>query len=154
GKDAGLEGDGPHQEESSMVQAAVTDSGPVDLFDRYQRAALPTALLKFMGGPPEGKRAELYKQASPMHRITKELPPVLLIFGGGDEQVPVETADKFVLALDKAGVKDVTYLRLAYVGHCPHSLVRIPYVHEAVVDFFNRTLMHPETATEVRRRVN
>src|SRR5262245_3743148 len=54
GKEAGLEGAGPYQQESSMVQAAVTDSGPVDLFDRYQRAALPTALLKFMGGPPEG----------------------------------------------------------------------------------------------------
>jgi acetyl esterase/lipase len=154
GKDAGWEGDGPHQEESSMVQAAVSDSGPVDVFERSQRGALPTQLLKFMGGPPEGKRAELYKQASPAYRITKETPPLLLIYGVGDEQVPVETADQFVLALDRAGMKDVTYLRLASVGHCPHSLVRIPYVHAAVIDFFDRTLMHPETAREIRRRVN
>src|SRR5207248_6584306 len=107
----------------------------------------------FLGGPPEGKRAELYKQASPSHWVTKETPPLLLIYGGADEQVPVETADRFVLALDRSGAKDVTYLRLAYVGHCPHSLVRIPYVHEAVKDFFARTLVHPETAREVRRCV-
>ena len=136
-----------------MVQAAVSDSGPVDLFDRNQRGALRKAVTLFLGGPPEGARAELYKQASPAYRVTKEAPPLLLIYGGGDEQVPVGTADRFVAALDRAGLKDVSYLRLAYVGHCPHSLVRIPYVNAAVNDFFLRTLMRPETAQEIRRRV-
>src|SRR5205085_4220926 len=31
GPDAGLEGDGPYRDESSLVQAVVSDSGPVDL---------------------------------------------------------------------------------------------------------------------------
>lgn len=154
GKDAGLEGDGPHQDQSSLVQAAVSDSGPVDLIDRFQRSALPTVVTQFLGGPPEGQRVELYKRASPIHWIAKDTPPLMLIYGGSDEQVPVETADKFVLALDKAGLKDVSYYRLAYVGHCPHSLVRIPYIREAVNDFFLRTLMHPETAQQIRRRLN
>jgi hypothetical protein len=34
----------------------------------------------------------------------------------------------------------VTYLRLAHVDHCPHSLQRIPYATDAVDQFFLRTL--------------
>jgi hypothetical protein len=41
---------------------------------------------------------------------------------------------------------------LAYVDHCPHSLVAIPEMQRFVEEFFIRTLMHPETAREVRRR--
>jgi acetyl esterase/lipase len=153
GKGAGLEGDGPHPEESSLVQAAVSDSGPVDLLDQYQRGALRQVVGKFLGGPPEGERAAAYKKASPIHQITPETPPLLLIYGGADDQVPVETADRFVVALDRAGLKDVSYYRLAYVDHCPHSLIRVPALREVVNDFFVRTLMHPETAKQVRRRV-
>jgi acetyl esterase/lipase len=151
GKGAGLEGDGPHQEESSLVQAAVSDSGPVDLLAQYQRGALRQVVGKFLGGPPEGERAAAYRKASPVHQITADTPPLLLIYGGADEQVPVDTADRFVLALGQAGLKDVSYHRLAYVDHCPHSLVRVAALRPIVNDFFLRTLMHPETAQQVRR---
>jgi dipeptidyl aminopeptidase/acylaminoacyl peptidase len=77
---------------------------------------------------------------------------MLLIYGGADEQVPVESADRFVAALDRAGLKDVTYHRLAYVDHCPHSLVRIPWLKTVVNEFFVRTLLNPTTAKLVRRR--
>ena len=80
------------------------------------------------------------------------MPPLLLIYGGADEQVPVETADEFVTALGRAGLKDVTYHRLAFVDHCPHSLVRLPTMQTAVNDFFIRTLMHPETAQQIQKR--
>ena len=36
--------------------------------------------------------------ASPAQQITPYTPPLLLVYGGADEQVPVETADQFVLA--------------------------------------------------------
>jgi acetyl esterase/lipase len=152
GKDAGLEGDGPHAEQSSAVQAVVSDSGPLDLLRQHRHGALRRVVEQFLGGPPEGKRAALYKSASPAHRVTPQAPPLLLLYGGADEQVPVETADEFVLALGRAGLKDVSYHRLAYVGHCPHSLVRLPGPRQAVNEFFLRTLMHPETARQVRRR--
>jgi hypothetical protein len=71
-----------------------------------------------------------------------------------DSQVPVETADQFVLALGKAGLKDVSYHRLAFVDHCPHSLVRIPALKHAVNEFFLRTLMHHETAQQIKRRTD
>jgi hypothetical protein len=46
----------------------------------------------------------------------------------------------------------VSYYRLAYVDHCPHSLIRVPAMRTVVDEFFLRTLMHPETARDVKRR--
>jgi dipeptidyl aminopeptidase/acylaminoacyl peptidase len=66
-----------------------------------------------------------------------------LIYGVDDAQVPVETADRFVIALARAGLKDVSYVRLAHVDHCPHSLVRVPVLRPVVNEFFLRTLMQP-----------
>jgi acetyl esterase/lipase len=152
GKEAGLEGDGPYQKESSRVQAVVCDSGPIDLFYQDQHDQLRRVVRQFLGGPPEGERAAVYRKASPLHQIAPDTPPLLLIYGGADAQVPVETADAFVVALGRAGLKDVSYYRLAYVDHCPHSLVRVPGLRAVVDEFFLRTLMHPETARQIKRR--
>jgi acetyl esterase/lipase len=154
GKDAGFEGDGPHQNESSLVQAVVSDSGPLDLPRQYRDGPLRSVIGAFLGGPPEGERTAVYAQASPAHLALRAAPPLLLIYGGADEQVPVETADDFVAALGRAGLKDVSYYRLAYVDHCPYSLVRAPSLRSVVNDFFVRTLLHPETARQVKRRVD
>jgi acetyl esterase/lipase len=152
GKEDKLEGDGPYQDQSSLVQAAASDSGPVDLLYQYEQARLQEVVRRFMGGPPEGERAALYRKASPARRISPKTPPLLLIYGGADEQVPVESADQFVSELGRAGLKDVSYYRLAYVDHCPHSLIRVPAMRTVVDEFFLRTLMHPETARDVKRR--
>jgi acetyl esterase/lipase len=152
GKEAGLEGDGPFQDQSSLVQAVVSDSGPLDLPRQYRDGPLRSVIGKFLGGPPEGMLSAAYEQASPSHRKVQSMPPLLLIYGGADDQVPVETADEFVAALGRAGLKDVTYHRLAYVDHCPYSLVRVASLQTVVNDFFIRTLLHPETARQVQRR--
>jgi acetyl esterase/lipase len=154
GKEAGFEGDGPYPEESSAVQAVVSDSGPIDMVYQYEHSSIKTVVGKFMGGGPEGDRAAIFKKASPLHNIGKDVPPLLLIYGVPDTQVPVETADQFVLALDRAGHKDVSYHRLAYVDHCPYSLVRVASLQPIVNDFFLRTLMNPETAKQIRRRTD
>ncbi|HVC92451.1 MAG TPA: alpha/beta hydrolase [Pirellulales bacterium] len=151
GRDAGLEGDGPYQNESSLVQAAVSDSGPIDLVHQFRESQVAEVVKRFLGGPPEGERVSAYKKASPNNYVRRDTPPLLLIYGVSDLQIPIVTADKFVLALGKAGADDITYHRLAYVDHCPHSLVAIPEMQKVVDDFFVRTLMHPETAKEVRR---
>jgi acetyl esterase/lipase len=152
GKAARIEGDGPYPDQSSRVQAVVSDSGPIDLVDQYRGGVLRQVCEQFMGGPPEGARAAAYRSASPADQINPETPPLLLIYGVEDAQVPVETADRFVLALGRAGLKDVSYYRLANVDHCPHSLVRVPALRPVVEEFFLRTLMHPETASQVKRR--
>jgi acetyl esterase/lipase len=152
GKEAGLEGDGPFQDQSSLVQAAISDSGPIDMIHQARDSAVHEVVKRFLGGPPEGERLAAYKKASPSSYIKAETPPLLLLYGVSDDQIPIVTADEFVLNLGKAGAQDVTYYRLAYVYHCPHSLVAIPEMQKVVEDFFVRTLLHPETAKEVRRR--
>jgi acetyl esterase/lipase len=144
GPAARLEGDGPYQDQSSHVQAVVSDSGPIDLVEQYQSGVLRQVCSRLMGGPPEADRAAAYKRASPANQITQKTPPLLLIYGVDDAQVPVETADRFVIALARAGLKDVSYVRLAHVDHCPHSLIRVPFLRPVVNDFFLRTLMQPE----------
>ncbi len=138
-------------ERADRVQAAASDSGPVDLLGQYRSNRLREVVGRFLGGPPEGDRVAAYRRASPAQQISKATPPLLLMYGGADEQVPVESADAFVSALGRAGLKDVSYYRLAYVDHCPHSLVRVPGLRAVVEEFFLRTLMHPETARDVRR---
>jgi acetyl esterase/lipase len=150
-RDAGLEGDGPYPDESSLVQAAVSDSGPIDMVHQFRDSQVAEVVKPFLGGPPEGQRVSAYKKASPNNYIHRDTPPLLLIYGVSDLQIPIVTADEFVLALGKAGAADVTYYRLAYVDHCPHSLVAIPEMQNVVDDFFVRTLMHRGTAKEVRR---
>jgi hypothetical protein len=51
--------------------------------------------------------------------------------------------DQFVAALGRAGANDVSYIRLAQVDHCPHSLIRIGYLQQVVDQFFLRTLKSP-----------
>ena len=141
GKDSGLEGDGPNQDQSSLVQAVVSDSGPIDLVEQYRSGVLREVCSRFMGGPPEGERAAAYRRASPADQIGRKIPPLLLIYGVDDAQVPIETADRFVVALARAGFKDVSYHRLAHVDHCPYSLVRVPVMRPIVNEFFLRTLV-------------
>ncbi|HUY90180.1 MAG TPA: alpha/beta hydrolase [Pirellulales bacterium] len=135
-----LADDGPYREHSSRVQAAASDSGPIDLTYQFRQRRLHTVVGRFLGGPPEGDRERIYKLASPSEHVSRDSPPLMLIYGEADGQVPVETADAFVAALGKAGVRDVSYHRLGKVDHCPHSLIRVPWLVPAVNEFFLRTL--------------
>jgi len=134
--------EGPYQERSSRVQAVVSDSGPIDLLYQYEHNQIPSAIVQFLGGAPNDSRISNYKLASPINHISAKTPPLMLIYGGADTQVGIETADRFVVALRQAGLKDVNYHRLGTVDHCPHSLVRVPWLVPAVNEFFLRTLRH------------
>lgn len=146
------ESDGPFPDQSSSVQAVASDSGPIDLAEQYRQGALRRVCVQFMGGPPEGERASAYRRASPSEQISPRTPPLLLIYGVDDEQVPIESADRFVLALGRAGLKDVSYYRLARVGHCPHSLIRVPGLRAVVNEFFLRALMPAQPVRSIDGR--
>lgn len=139
-KQANLEGEGPYREYSSAVQAVVSDSGPIDLLYQYEHNQIRSAIGQFMLGDPSGPRATDYQRASPINHISPQTPPLMLIYGVADTQVGVETADRFVIALSQAGLKDVSYHRLAIVDHCPFSLVRVNWLMPSVNEFFLRTL--------------
>ena len=138
--DQKLEGDGSYLDQSSLVQSVASDSGPIDLAYQYQHNQIQSVIGMFLGGPPEGSRLEEYRRASPIHYISAATPPLLLIYGGQDEQVGVETADEFVVALNRAGRKDVNYYRLGLVGHCPYSLKGVTTLPPVMNEFFARTL--------------
>ena len=146
-KSVGMEGDGPHQDQSSMVQAVVSDSGPIDLLHQYEHKQVHTAIESFLGGPPEGPRSAEYRRASPSNYISAKLPPLMLIYGAVDTQVGVETSDRFVEALGRAGLKDISYYRLGTADHCPYSMVRVPWLVPAVNEFFIRTLGSGQSTT-------
>lgn len=135
-----LASDAPWKEHSSRVQSAASDSGPIDLVAQYQQGVLRGVVEMFMGGPPEGARLKAYEQASPSTYASRIKIPLLLIYGVNDEQVPVETADRFVVELQKHGLKDLSYHRVAAIGHCPHSLIQVPWTRPIVNEFFARTL--------------
>jgi acetyl esterase/lipase len=136
-----LEEGAPYAEQSAVVQSVVSDSGPIDLAYQYEHDQVRSAIGLFLGGPPEGARLADYRLASPSNHIAAKTPPLMLIYGGADTQVGVETADRFVMQLEHAGLKDVSYLRLGKVDHCPHSLIRVPWLLPAVNEFFLRTLV-------------
>jgi len=140
GKDAIPDDDGPYLNESSAVQAVVSDSGPIDLVHQFRHKQVHTVIEKLLGGPPEGTRLADYKRASPSSYVSGKLPPLMLIYGEADGQVGVETSDQFVGELQQAGLKDLTYLWLGKVDHCPYSLIRVPWLVPAVDEFFLRTL--------------
>lgn len=142
-KDAGVDIDGPYQDKSSRVQAVASDSGPIDLLYQHQHDRLRSVVERFMGRPPEGPMDAAYKLASPGSHISANTPPLMLIYGEADGQVPIETADEFTLALGRAGLRDLSYHRLGGVDHCPHSLVRVGWLVPAVNEFFKRALRRP-----------
>ena len=93
-------GDGaPYAEQSSRVQAAASDSGPLDLVAGHEQNRLRGVIEKFMSGPPALVRLPEYRQASPASYVQEKTPPLLLIYGEADGQVNVSDADQFVTAL-------------------------------------------------------
>jgi acetyl esterase/lipase len=142
-KSDGLEGDGPYQDQSSAVQAVISDSGPVDLdFRKPGNNGLVRVIAQFLAGPTE-TLADRIRKASPANYVARTPPPLLLIYGTADTQVTIGPVDEFVVALQKAGLQDLSYLRLGLVGHCPYSLVKMERLYPIVDDFFIRTLIRP-----------
>lgn len=127
--DAGLEGDGPYQDQSSLLQAVCASATPTD-FSLFSGARGGSSAV-----PPE-----LMKKASPITYVAKDAPPFLLVHGTADTTVNVKHSDSFAEALKAAGAKDVEYIRIEGSGHGvfnQHSAKTGP----AMEAFFKRTLM-------------
>ena len=113
---AGLEGDGPWQEYSSMVQAVVCSATPsnflVPMNDRV-RPQPPSS------GPQERSRGriggnfsdEMRKKMSPITYVSADAPPFMIVHDTSDRTVAVRHGDDLHKALKDAGAKVVTYLR-------------------------------------------
>lgn len=130
---AGLEGDGPWKDQSSMVQAVAASATPTDF--------------NLFGPPREGDTRfvdkrwsvdELRRLSSPINHVSKDAPPFLLFHGTADRTVNVKHSDIFVEALKKADC-DVTYIRIDDAGHGVFNQ-QVKQTKPAMEEFFARTL--------------
>ena len=119
-----LEGAGDNMSYSSRVQAVCAVSAPSDLVRLYQEASqsstndserATSAVAALVGGSPEQNQPKAVA-ASPIHYVSKDDPPFLIIHGENDLTVPVTQAESFAAALKAAGVE--TTLEIARArGH-------------------------------------
>lgn len=88
---------GDHLDQSSAVQAIVDYYGPTNLLTILSQSTphglsvrVP-ALELLLGGPPD-KQSELARLASPVFHVDPQDPPLLLMHGDQDPQVPINQA--------------------------------------------------------------
>ena len=103
-KSARMEGDGPFQEYSSMVQAVVASATPASFMIPMSERARARQSASTMSD-------ELKKRISPISYVNAGAPPFLLFHEVSDATVGVYQSDKLAEALKAAGAKEVLYER-------------------------------------------
>jgi acetyl esterase/lipase len=132
-----LEGNGDNMQYSSQVQAVCVVAGPADLTAMTNLGPRRTAAIQgLLGVPLEENKANAIA-ASPIHYISKDDPPFLIVHGEGDRVVPVEQGQRFYEELRKAGVNAT--LKILPVGH---RAIQTDALKDAKV-FFDATLKKP-----------
>ncbi|MDE0104630.1 MAG: alpha/beta hydrolase [Bryobacterales bacterium] len=135
----GLEGTGPNQDHSSVVQAVCASATPTDFLNWGAEGRLPQRLGgTFLAGPPE-TLADRAKQASPITYARKGAPPFLLIHGTADRTVPIQQSDRFAKALRDAGAEEVRYMIFDEEGHGVFRSQQL-LTYPAMKAFFDKAL--------------
>ena len=153
------EGAGGNAGESSAVCLMICHGIPADLLLGYEHtprqaaaegAAARRMLGAFLGGTPAEVRSA-YLDASPVQHVSATTPPALLLHGTADPLVPIEQAEVFAAALEKAGVP-VELLRMAGAGHADFG-PEPDKVLARMRAFLDKYLLHPaEVAAPVGGR--
>ncbi len=136
---APLEGTGGNQEQSSRVQAVCDFFGPTDFttMGGASGTAQP-AVVSLLGESPAANRDKALF-ASPMHYVSVDAPPFLIIHGDKDQLVPLSQSQELDGALKKCGVKSELYV----VAGGNHGLRDSrPTTNPMVIAFFNHNLQH------------
>jgi acetyl esterase/lipase len=107
--------DAPH------VRAVVNFYGPVDLTEGYRQPPRPDPLSvreieeAFIGGTPS-ELPDVYRRASPISLVTRQLPPTLLIYGGRDHIVEPRFGDLLAGRLRAEGTT-VVHVEIPWAEH-------------------------------------
>jgi acetyl esterase/lipase len=128
-----LEGDGGNPGVSSRVQAVVDLYGPTDLTTPVAIEA--REVRNFLKKTYE-EAPDLFLKASPIHYVTKDDPPTLILHGTIDELVPIEQSDALAAKLKELGVP-VIYDRLE---GWPHTMDAAQAVNERCRFFMDHFL--------------
>lgn len=145
GKDTDLEGNGPWQDQSSLLNAVCVSAVPTDFTNWRGGVENKPRLVDFLEQPDSSLQEQAVK-ASPISYVHAKAPPFLVFHGTRDRLVDVAQSDQFVKALKAVGAKDVTYHRYPGAGHG----VFIENQNETnplMEQFFERTLKNRETET-------
>jgi acetyl esterase/lipase len=144
GGNAQLEGTlGEFPTQSSRVQAIVSYFGASDLttiLAQSTPAGLKVrepALVQLLGALPD-KVPELAQQASPVFHVDRGAPPLLLLHGDQDAQMPINQSHELDGAYRKLGL-DVDFMVVHGVGHVGGPFFEGEPV-ERVVKFLRRTI--------------
>ncbi len=121
---------------SSGVQAVASLAGPTDLALMHDEATypgIPDAIEELIGGLPD-QMPEKYREASPLYHVSQAAPPILMIQGETDTEVPKNQASLFANKMKKLG-SFVTVQYLPSTGHMINSYARAeiyPFLDQAL----------------------
>lgn len=135
----GLEGECGDLNYSSRVQAVVSLAGPTAFitFDEEIRYFPIPSSIALIGGTPE-EVPEQARMASPLTYVSKDDPPVLIIHGDRDPQVPPKQAELLDAKMKEVGASH-TLILVTGAGHDATQLVNF-YEDYPLWDFFDRHL--------------
>lgn len=119
------------------IKAVVDIYGPTDFTTEFSRtnSTVTNFLVKSYAEAPN-----LYLEASPMHYISKNCPPTMILHGTSDQIVPISQSDLLKNRLDSLGVPNVRY-RVPLWPHTMDIIKRVNTFSEAkMTSFFEKYL--------------
>jgi acetyl esterase/lipase len=141
---AALEGkEGDHLDQSSDVQAILDYYGPTNFMTILNQSTphglsvrVP-ALDRLIGGRPEAV-SELAKLASPVNHVDPADPPLFMLHGDQDNQVPINQAIELQGVYERVGLP-VTFYVVHGAGHGGPEFFEPEPLHQAI-SFLQKTL--------------
>ncbi|MCX2931461.1 alpha/beta hydrolase [Mycobacterium sp. CVI_P3] len=122
----------------TSVQAAAPYYGVYDLTNADNMHPLMMPLLEHVVMQRRlADDPQLYRDASPMHRIHRGAPPFFVLHGENDAVIPSSQARAFTTALRKSGSRTVSYAELPNAHHAFDTIatLRCQLAAEAVASF-------------------
>ena len=151
---------GGNEEQSDRVQAVCDWYGPADFNTVMAQAAADTnvkSVIKFntkddpysnLIGVHLGTDAEKGDAVSPMHYVSRDSAPMLIMHGTKDALVPYAQSEELADALKKAGV-DVVLQKFPGAGHSGPAF-HLPAARALMKEFFDKYLKGMDVKVEVQ----
>ncbi|WP_233211223.1 alpha/beta hydrolase, partial [Mycobacterium sp. shizuoka-1] len=140
----------------TSVQAAAPYYGVYDLTNTDNMHPLMMPLLEHVVVQRRlADHPELYRDASPLHRIHRNAPPFFVLHGESDAVIPSSQARAFTAALRKSGPRTVSYAELPNAHHAFDTIatLRCQLAAEAVASFLGIVYGRHLAAGKRTRRV-